>query len=449
MGQLGPVQPIEGYDLVLCNEVMEHVLDPYALVEKLERACKPGGTIFITTPFGAWEWMSYYSFPHRCHIRHYEMADLLDVFGDKKDVQVFYRQQGEDTKGRPIGHHYVCYVNDASKPTGKVNLERKMAWQAARETLSVCMIAYNAEDMLHRCLKSVRGIADEIIIALDPKTTDSTRQIAESHGCRIIEGLDPIKEGFDAARNLSVSQANGDWIMWIDSDEELLNPEKIGKYLRPNIIDGYAVQQHHMSVDPPMVLKPDLPIRLFRKNPEVKFYGIVHEHPENELNKGIGTAVVLTDSWLAHDGYLTEDVRRRRFLRNIDLVVADRKKYADRNLGKFLWLRDLIHLSRYRLEQRNGNGPDENVMAWAREAKELFEAEYLNNPSSPMLPEAVGYYSEANKILNLGFPVKFTVALQNVPPQEITAQFPDSAVASEFIKNVTKTMIAQFEGKYV
>jgi 2-polyprenyl-3-methyl-5-hydroxy-6-metoxy-1,4-benzoquinol methylase/glycosyltransferase involved in cell wall biosynthesis len=449
MDKLGPIQPIGGYDLVICNEVLEHVLDPYELMERLEKACKPGGTIFITTPYGPWEYMSYKTFPYRCHIRHYEMSDLLDMFGEKEGMQLFYKGTTVDNKNRPVGHHYTIYLNNPTIPTGKVNLERKLAWQSPNQTLSVCMIAYNAEDMLHRCLKSVRDIADEIVVAIDPKTTDSTREISVQYGARIIEGIDPIKNGFEVARNNSIETALGDWILWIDSDEELLSPNNVSKYLRQNMMNGYAVQQHHLSVDPPLTLKPDLPLRIYRNRCGIKFFGVCHEHPERALNEGVGAGIVLSDTWIAHDGYLTEAIRRDRFLRNIDLVVADRKKYPERNLGKFLWLRDLIHLSRYRFEQRNGQGTDADIIKWATEAKELFESEFIKDCGNPMMPEAVTYYSEANRILNLGYPIKFMVQLKDMPPQEITAQFPNSKIAAEFIGGITKHMVSQMEGKYI
>jgi len=437
------------FDLVICNEVLEHVLDPYALIEKLEKLCKPGGAIFITTPFGPWEYESFYTFPYRCHLRHFEMNDLLNVFGKKQNLQAYYKEVGKSREGLPMGHQYIVYTNSPDRATGKVDYERKLVYQAPRETLSVCMIAYNAEDLLHRCLKSVKRIADEIIVAVDPKTKDSTREIAASHGCKVIEGLDPMKVGFENARNHSIAGAKGDWILWIDSDEELLQSENVYKYLRNNHLTGYAVQQHHLSVDPPMALKPDLPVRLFRNRLGIRFFGHVHEHPELSLNEGIGQGVVLSDTWIAHDGYLTERIRRDRFLRNIDLVVTDRKKYPNRMLGHFLWLRDLIHLTRYRREQMNGQGPDAQCIQWAQEARQLFEEKFLSDPKNPMLPDALAYYSEANQLLNIGTHVKFQFGIAGQEGRSLDVRFPNSEVAGEFFKNMTKSIISETEGKYV
>ena len=42
-------------------------------------------------------------------------------------------------------------------------------------SVSLCMIVKNEEDVLERCLKSVAGLVDEIII-VDTGSTDRTRE---------------------------------------------------------------------------------------------------------------------------------------------------------------------------------------------------------------------------------------------------------------------------------
>ena len=45
-------------------------------------------------------------------------------------------------------------------------------------TISLCMIVKNEEKILRRCLDSIKGLMDEIII-VDTGSTDNTRKIAE------------------------------------------------------------------------------------------------------------------------------------------------------------------------------------------------------------------------------------------------------------------------------
>jgi SAM-dependent methyltransferase len=41
----------ESFDCLICTEVLEHVPDPFAVLRELFRILKPGGRVFLTTPF--------------------------------------------------------------------------------------------------------------------------------------------------------------------------------------------------------------------------------------------------------------------------------------------------------------------------------------------------------------------------------------------------------------
>ncbi len=46
--------PLEGrgtYDVVICEQVIEHVVDPWAAVRNLRGLCRPGGHVIVSTPF--------------------------------------------------------------------------------------------------------------------------------------------------------------------------------------------------------------------------------------------------------------------------------------------------------------------------------------------------------------------------------------------------------------
>ena len=51
-------------------------------------------------------------------------------------------------------------------------------------TISLCMIVKNEEDVIERCLKSVKNIADEIII-VDTGSKDSTKEICRRYTDKI------------------------------------------------------------------------------------------------------------------------------------------------------------------------------------------------------------------------------------------------------------------------
>jgi len=46
-----PGIPPGRFDVITCTEVLEHTLDPFAAVRELRRLLKPGGRLFLSTPF--------------------------------------------------------------------------------------------------------------------------------------------------------------------------------------------------------------------------------------------------------------------------------------------------------------------------------------------------------------------------------------------------------------
>ncbi len=87
-----------------------------------------------------------------------------------------------------------------------------------KPTLSVCMIVRDEEKALPRCLRSVQGVADELIV-VDTGSKDGTISIAEDFGAKVF----PFDwcDDFAAARNQSLKHATGDWVLHVDADEEL------------------------------------------------------------------------------------------------------------------------------------------------------------------------------------------------------------------------------------
>jgi O-antigen biosynthesis protein len=85
-------------------------------------------------------------------------------------------------------------------------------------TISVCMIAKNEEQLIGNSLGSVREIADEIIV-VDTGSTDRTAEIAEKSGARIIRHQ--WDGNYGRARNAYLRAAHGDWILVLDGDEAI------------------------------------------------------------------------------------------------------------------------------------------------------------------------------------------------------------------------------------
>ena len=82
--------------------------------------------------------------------------------------------------------------------------------------LSACVIAFNEEDRIGDCIRSL-ACCDEVLV-VDSHSTDRTREIAASLGARVIERDWP---GYVAQKELAVRSAGADWVLCIDADERL------------------------------------------------------------------------------------------------------------------------------------------------------------------------------------------------------------------------------------
>lgn len=84
-------------------------------------------------------------------------------------------------------------------------------------SISAVIITHNEEDKIRACLKSVWPVSDEVII-VDAESLDSTVKIAKEEGAKVF-----IKkwEGYSSARNYGAQKASNNWILSIDSDEQI------------------------------------------------------------------------------------------------------------------------------------------------------------------------------------------------------------------------------------
>lgn len=83
--------------------------------------------------------------------------------------------------------------------------------------LSAVIITFNEERNLGRCLASLAGLADEILV-VDSYSTDRTVEIALQYGARVLQH--PF-EGHIQQKNYALDQAKFDHVLSLDADEAL------------------------------------------------------------------------------------------------------------------------------------------------------------------------------------------------------------------------------------
>lgn len=194
--------------------------------------------------------------------------------------------------------------------------------------ISVCIITKNEAKKLERCLASVKGKVDEIVV-VDTGSTDDTKNIIKKYAD--VTGDFVWCDDFSKARNYSISLANNDWILVLDSDEwieefdakEILKAVSngdlslVGRIKRRNIIATNGVTEvgyEYIS-------------RVFNRKKCV-YRGRIHEQISSF--DGAGNVCVELPLTIGHDGYAgNEEDKNKKALRNIELLLMDLEEYGD------------------------------------------------------------------------------------------------------------------------
>ncbi len=163
--------------------------------------------------------------------------------------------------------------------------------------LSVVIIAYNEQEQLPRCLKSLPPHVE--IIVLDSHSDDQTKDIAESFGAKVFQRA---FTNFAEQKNAALALATRKWILAIDADEEL--SEELQKAL-PSLIS--EEKQKSYRLDRRLVFMgrkmrfgktKDRPLRLFMRG-QGEYKGAIHE----EYVPQVGETLFLKNLILWHYSY--------------------------------------------------------------------------------------------------------------------------------------------------
>ena len=101
-------------------------------------------------------------------------------------------------------------------------------------TVSVAMIVKNEEKILDRCLDSLQGIYDELII-VDTGSVDNTKDIAHKYTDKVYDF--EWCDDFSAARNYAFSKCTMDYIYTADADEVLDQENRVKFVNLMSVID--------------------------------------------------------------------------------------------------------------------------------------------------------------------------------------------------------------------
>lgn len=191
--------------------------------------------------------------------------------------------------------------------------------------ISLCMIVKNEEKYIEQCLSSVASIVNEIII-VDTGSTDKTLELAGHFNPKVFKYT--WNSNFGEARNYSLEQATGEWILVLDADEAIYSEDlkKLMDIVQTTKANEIALKFHNFTDEVSEEnYNTHIGVRLF-KNYCFKYEGAIHEQlvPTNKI---ISRNPYITDIRVRHYGYLKSNSGQKKRDRNVPII----QKLLDEN----------------------------------------------------------------------------------------------------------------------
>ena len=197
-------------------------------------------------------------------------------------------------------------------------------------SISVCMVAYDEEEMIEGAIKSTVGLADEVVV-VDTGSTDDTIAVAKRCGAKVIGGADRWHKG--EARNQSLDASSGDWQIQLDCDERIADPKAVREFLETTDADAVYIRMVYM--DGGMTFSP---IRCWRKGTR-RFRFRSHETPmPQRAGKEVRTELV----WEHHQRH-----REWKLDYQLKCLLMDVEENPDEPRPKFYLGRQYQYLKRW------------------------------------------------------------------------------------------------------
>ncbi|MGI0489405.1 glycosyltransferase [Pantanalinema rosaneae CENA516] len=209
--------------------------------------------------------------------------------------------------------------------------------------LSLCMIVKNESQHLARCLASAQPYVDEVVV-VDTGSQDDTVAIAERFGATIQHFN--WCDDFAAARNFSLEQVTGTWVLILDADEELVVDDRQFRQVLvtvPTDLLGFALIRTEVTL-----LEGDLTggvhVRLFRNDRRLRYQGRYHEQLRHQDGMPL-TVAEFPALKIRHYGNSDEQaVLQKTIERDIPLLEKMRQEE-----GLSLWLLDCLARNYFRV----------------------------------------------------------------------------------------------------
>ncbi len=214
--------------------------------------------------------------------------------------------------------------------------------------LSIGMIVKNEEKYLERCLTALKPILDaldsELIIA-DTGSTDRTVEIAKKFTNNVFH-FEWVND-FSAARNSTLEKAQGEWYMFIDADEIVVDCNDIIRFFKSGEYKKFKsaayIQRSYLNESEQNECVDFRVMRAVKREKDTRFVNPIHEYlsPFYYPTKYLDFVVM-------HYGYMyinnngTTNLALEKSKRNLELLLNELNSYGicEKHLGIYNQIAD-------------------------------------------------------------------------------------------------------------
>lgn len=245
----------------------------------------------------------------------------------KRFLQKYFTDVRVEVLGPPAMLSRALFPSDRGQPSfllGICNIPRE-------QKVSMCMPARDESADIEECLASFMGYADEIVVGIDPRTKDNTREIAEKYADIVFDltelrgpADDQVPEGgfhFAHARNQCMDRCTKDWIFMTEAHENLWKGSDVLLFLNSLIPEDVDVC-HVLRTGGNAPNRQQWPFPwLCRNKPEFRYKRSTH----NTLEYGDAKYIFVPQIKTLHDRVhsLAVERQKQRKIQNREKLMED------------------------------------------------------------------------------------------------------------------------------
>lgn len=199
---------LESFDTIVFCEFLEHIEKDDDIFAAISKKAKKGARLIITCPNGP-------RIPDESHVRELTIPQLRRKFSKLGKVK-FYNW--------PFANLQILCSVDLGQENDNL--------------VSLVMIVKDEEKGLERAILSTLDFVDNIVIAVDDKSQDKTKEIAKLYA-DVLKTF-TFQDDFSAARNFAHEGVKTKWCFFLDGHEYVTKKNNLEKYLALNN-DGLLV----------------------------------------------------------------------------------------------------------------------------------------------------------------------------------------------------------------